>query len=510
MDFVALALLFLNPFLFTEQTSVSSDSVTVYQNESYLELEPGDIFIRNMSTAFNPVNDHVYIYDKNPDGLLWEFKPDGSISVLDTLRIPEVHKMMPMEITHSGESLLLWEQGLGKVYEYSFLDSSLQQIDQTRVQDLMVGHGSVIMEDERILVQGGYGFWEFRNFLLEFSRGSGEWSKLDVEGDIPDIPNTYNYLGYLKEENMLIYVYVPLSSVKREPTFDVHTFEPFFEVYTFDLETNRWEYRNNVYPKEKELALAERPRSRSTHSIDDNRGYFIFNGRLTVEIRSFDLFYISHPSVDDLRSTNFYYSENSDRWVIVGQSYNISKPHLVVRSFPAAEAQYTPIIEELPATLVLFGWFLGGLFSLTLMFVGVYFWKNKKQEQERPTLKKFELAKTGDGLTVEIGGENVDLSDSTFKEFCIVVYRMKKQEKSELLMSEFDNMIFSDQHSQPHRSKVKKKIFKLVNAKFDEPFITIDVYPLDKRYKMIVMNLDAVKIHDHKAKTMRNGIGSVT
>ena len=269
MLYLALFIFSYSPLLSSNSLSTTTDSVTVFKNESYLELDADYVDIRNISTAFNPGNDHVYAYDINSGGVLWEFKPDGTISVLDTLAIPEVNRMMPMDVTHSGESIWLWEQGLGKVYEYTFSDSSLRQIDRTRVQDLMVGHGSVITKDEKILAQGGYGFWEFRNFLLEFDPNNGEWNKVITEGDNPVTPFTYNYLGYVNEENSLIYVFVPLSSVEREETVrDIRTFEPYFEVYTLDLETNKWTYRNSIYPSDTDLGFLKRPRNRPTHSID--------------------------------------------------------------------------------------------------------------------------------------------------------------------------------------------------------------------------------------------------
>jgi hypothetical protein len=102
----------------------------------------------------------------------------------------------------------------------------------------------------------------------------------------------------------------------------------------------------------------------------------------------------------------------------------------------------------------------------------------------------------------------MDLSDPNLEQFFKAVYDLKKQEKSEILMSEFDNMIFTDQHSQPFRSKIKKKLFRLVNSKFERPFITIDVYPLDKRYKMIVLNLDIVTIQSQNLRIANSESGN--
>jgi|GEM_PF-4530619 len=498
MVYLAFILFALSSYYYSAGSPAETDSVTVFKNESYLELDQQHIDIRNISTAFNPVNDLVYAFDMNAGGVLWEFKPDGLISAIDTLVIPNVNRIMPMEVTHSGKSLLLWEQGLGKVFEYTFSDSSLKQIDRTRVQDLMFGHGSVIMEDERILALGGYGLWEFRNFLLEFNQNNGEWNKIETYGETPVTPYTYNFLGHLENENLLAYVFVPLSAVEQETEArDIRTFNPFFKIYTLNLENNHWTYRNDIHPEETDLAFSNRPRSRATHSIDESRGVFVFNGRLILNTNNYELFYISHPSVEDMWSENFYYSENSDRWIVIGRYYEVSKQHIIVRSFPASEVRLTPVEEELSAYIVWLGWFLGGFFSLALVYLGVYKWKNNAVEGAA-TPKKIELTEKEGELSASVGGEKMDLSDPNLKQFFKAVYDLKKQEKSEILMSEFDNMIFTDQHSQPFRSKIKKKLFRLVNSKFEHPFITIDVYPLDKRYKMIVLNLNAVKIQTQK------------
>jgi hypothetical protein len=488
---------FLSNFL-SSRAFAETDSLSVFQDESYLELDPQFVDIRNISTAFNPVNDHVYAFDLNSDGVLWEFKPDGSISALDSLNFPEINKMMPIDITHSGESLWLWEQGLGKVFEYSFADSALRQIDRTRVQELMYGHGSVITKDERMLAIGGYGLWEFRNFLLEFTPGNGEWNKIETGGESLVTPFTYNYLGESEQKNRLYYIFVPLSAVEqRSDTRDVRTFEPFFEIYTLDLESNLWTHRNSVHPRETDLAFLKRPRSRATHSMDESRGTFVFSGRLTMNTETYELSYISHPSVEDMWSANFYYSKNSDRWVVIGRDFNISKQHLVVRSFPAPEAQFTPLEEEKAAYAAWLGWIFGGFTLLALVYIGLSRWKAGNLEEDISDTKKITLKEIDGSLLVSVGEDNIDLSDSSLNAFFHAVHDMKKKGQPEILMSEFDNRIFTDQHSQPFRSKIKKKIFKLVNSHFDrqKPFITTEPYPLDKRYKMIVLDLDRVTIH---------------
>ena len=133
MVYLAFLLVALSPHYFPSGSSDVTDSVTVFKNESYLELNQQHIDVQNISTAFNPINDRVYAFDMNSGGVLWEFKPNGLISAIDTLDFPGVNRIMPMEFTHSGKSLLFWEMGLGKVFEYSFSDSSLKRIDRTRV-----------------------------------------------------------------------------------------------------------------------------------------------------------------------------------------------------------------------------------------------------------------------------------------------------------------------------------------------------------------------------------------
>lgn len=497
MTFLSIILFVFSSYFLSDLPFDETDSLSVFEDESYLELDPQYIEIRNISTAFNPANDHVYAYDINSDGVLWEFKPDGSISALDSLIFPEINNMMPIDITHSGESLWMWELGLGKVFEYSFADSSLRQIDRTRVQELMYGHGSIITRDERMLAIGGYGLWEFRNFLLEFTPENGEWNKIETDGETLVTPYTYNFLGKSEQENQLYYIYVPLSAVEqRSNTRDVRTFEPFFEIYTLNLENYLWTHRNTIHPRETDLAFVKRPRSRTTHSIDETRGNFVFSGKITLNTDTYELSYITHPSVEDMWSENFYYSKNSDRWVVIGRDYNISKQHLIVRSFPASEARFTPIEEEKAPYAAWFGWIFGGFILFTLVYLGLSRWKESYLEEDISDTKKITLTEKGGALSVSVGEEKLDLSDSSLNAFFNAVYEMKKKGQPEILMSEFDNRIFTDQHSQPFRSKIKKKIFKLVNSHFDrqKPFITTEPYPLDKRYKMIVLDLDRVTI----------------
>jgi hypothetical protein len=509
MTCLSILLLALSLNLSSAPPSAETDTVAIFYNESYLEFDQDYIVDRNISVAFNPVNDHVYAYDLNSNGVLWEFKPDGSVSAIDKLEFQEVSSIMPIDITNSGESLWLWEQGLGKVFKYSFSDSSLRQIDQTRVQDLMFGHGSVITKDERILAIGGYGLWEFRNFLLEFTPDNGEWNKIETNDELLPKPFVYNFLGYLEKQNMLIYIYVPLSAVELGgEDRGVRIFEPLFDIYTLDLETKRWTYVKRLFPSETDFGFRNRPRSRSTHSIDKLRGIFVFGGRLALDVQTYDFYYISHPTIDDMWTTNFFYSKNSDRWVVIGRDYKISKQHMVVRSFPASEARLTPVDEDPADYMAWLGWLLGGFFSLALVYLGISKWKNGNDEEDNASTKTITLTEKSGALSVAIGNENIDLSDSVLRAFFATIHELKKQGQSEILMSEFDNRIFTDQHSQPFRSKIKKKIFKLVNGHFDRqhPFITTESYPLDKRYKLIVVDLESISIDRPKNASMTNGV----
>lgn len=82
--------------------------------------------------------------------------------------------------------LVLWNGGVGDVYEWTDGDAALTRIDHSSPHRTQFGHaGFLHPRTGDIHAFGGYGFWYYRNVISRYDRATGEWQLVPLVEDSP-------------------------------------------------------------------------------------------------------------------------------------------------------------------------------------------------------------------------------------------------------------------------------------------------------------------------------------
>jgi len=97
-------------------------------------------------------------------------------------------------------------------------------------------------------------------------------------------------------------------------------------------------------------------------------------------------------------------------------------------------------------------------------------------------------------LIVSKNGRHVLLTDEYIQQIWQIVVEQKKKEDREMMMVDFDDTLFTVSNSTSYRSKMKTKLFDEINADLKTYVIRAKRSNLDKRYKVIEINLDIIEL----------------
>jgi len=75
-----------------------------------------------------------------------------------------------------------------------------------------------------------------------------------------------------------------------------------------------------------------------------------------------------------------------------------------------------------------------------------------------------------------------------------VIYQMKQDGISEMLISDLDQKLFSENTHSSYKSRTRRKVIQVINSECDYEIIDEKKSQTDKRVKVIDVNLDKIKI----------------
>ena len=87
----------------------------------------------------------------------------------------------------------------------------------------------------------------------------------------------------------------------------------------------------------------------------------------------------------------------------------------------------------------------------------------------------------------------VTITDEYINKIWWIIYRQKQKNEAELMMVDFDEELFTVSNSTSYRSKMKAKLFEEVNLGLQGFVIRAKRSSLDKRYKVIEINLSIIE-----------------
>lgn len=499
--FIVLILLFTGEMQLTNLNS----SDRVEEHPPYVDLqysfsdsfEPSRIFL-----TINPVNGDLYLFSRFYEYLI-RMTESGEITFLDYPTIDHDSNQF-IDVSKDGRSLIFWDVSAGKVHQMDLETGELERLDNSFTHRSMYYHAGALNDDNSIYAVGGYGFWEFRNILIKFTPDIGEWEKLPSQNRA-NLPKSQRGILYANHD--------VLHYILSDHTTEASHFSP-IQAWNYSIENESWqknEHLTSLLKRAQPLFATKMPGSMiftSSYVVDRYNGHigFLSGSSATTtqfflaDVRNDRLFTLSPSSLGMRAVYAALFSESRGVWVLLGSEDALSlRDILIARTFQFDEENplFTEVVVESSRLPIAMGIFL---VSLTL-FVSVFlFFRNHlgvlslngKRNKQFLTLQQKE-----ESVEAYVNGKDLNSEkDELIDRFVSILYSMKERDQSELLITELDSRLFNINKSIHHTSysRNRKRLIQFLNDALGETFIVQRKSKVDKRFKVVSVQLDCIKI----------------
>jgi len=490
-------------FLLFFQGGLSQSSAN--NDYSGLSYSLADVILNDgVSVAVHPENGDLYLYFKNNDQII-RFTDAGQVDTLGTFTV-EFNNRQIIDVHPNGEELLFWDSGVGRVHSLDLYTLEITRLDESHNHMNQFGHAATLDESGNIFAMGGYGYWEFKNHLISYSQSEKQW-ELHSKPDQEIVPK--NSGGRLFRTNNTFYYFVKPTSSNKQNSL-AYKYLPNEDEWTQDQQLNQLLSRNflsfegspSIFVQTSTYAI---DRSRNMIGLLYSRNQSDYTYLIDLEEKQTYRFDLSQLNIYNPK--NLFYVPGKDHWVVLGQPFSTNRrDQLIVRTFefdlsqPALTIMQTQEDEGFYTTMIL-GSF-GGLF---LIIIGWFVYRNilstnNKSGYEKKTVgtsHTMELHKeeNDEGIAVYFDGKKFSHSGEIYlSKMFEVLYEMKKEGISEMLISDLDQKLFSDNTHSSYKSRTRRKVIQVINGESDYEIIDQKKSQTDKRVEVIDLNLDKIKI----------------
>ena len=136
-------------------------------------------------SAKDPEKDRILFIFR---GSLWsyDFNGDGWTRVMGVDSDSIDFQAVEMGYDTTRNSLLFWNKGVGRVYQWKSGTDSIKRIDNSFNHKTQFNHASFVHpENGDIYAFGGYGFWLLKNYITRYSHENREWEIVSVKPNSP-------------------------------------------------------------------------------------------------------------------------------------------------------------------------------------------------------------------------------------------------------------------------------------------------------------------------------------
>lgn len=446
--------------------------------------------LQNIILSYDPKNNELYSYYMT-NGLLERYSLDGdtiSILSMDTLYNQGEVFSAYMMILPEERTISMWEAAIGHVFQYSLDTNTLERVDRSRVRDFMFGAGTVYTDSLGIFAFGGYGLWEHKNFLLQYSFDLKEWIKVDTKGDIPSKSGVNYMLRYPDKQTLLYSNNGGISSRFRAK--GLHQ----INMYTYDLTTKTWtKQARHIFSDDVNLSGISF-RHQKAFSIDTLKSLAHLRDRLFIDLQTFEILELRREYVPNINAITAFYNEGKQEWTLVGRKSTMDARNLWIIPIQLSRDMLRPLKSMSMIEYVIFyetPLLLGALILVIGLIVGLK--KVSRYRRKNFPSDQVYLDITDDHLVVQKNGETVLMNDEYIEKIWNIIYRQKNKNEPEMMMIDFDEELFTVSNSTSYRSKMKAKLFEEVNLGLQSFVIRAKRSSLDKRYKVIEINLSIIQ-----------------
>ena len=485
---------------------LSSDDISeteLYQNVAYRFTDP--IELRRTMISISPVNGDLFLFSREENHrYLTRIRETGEQQSLPFPEFDDPSNKF-MDVSRDGRSLLFWDVSVGRVHKMDLETGILERLDNSFTHRNMYYHAPFLEEDGSIYAAGGYGFWEFKNLLTRFDPESGEWKEIRARNRA-DLPRGQNGM-LIRDRDTLHYL---VSDYETEARF----LSP-LEAWYYRPDSDSWQRNSRLTAL---LAEIQPPFGNNVS------GSSIYSTSYSVDRAKGQLAFLSGPSnqsaqlnIVDLRQNRLFkipvssfglnfvfaalYSQTHGAWVLLGISEALaSRSMLVARTF-----RFDP--DDTLVTEVTFektgGSFAatGGIVLALAFVIGLFlFYRRTSNAQNTKELEsKTVLSLHRDGISVKalVNGKDINPEkDDLVDLFTEVLVQMKENGQAEMLTSDLNSQLFNHypaNHS-TYFSRNRQKLIRYFNEELGKTFIEERRSRVDKRFKVLSVDLDTIEI----------------
>lgn len=481
--------LILTTFFFSGKTdgiaqsnSASCCYVSSYPLTSTNRLRPNYLF-----SAMNPINGDLYVYDRVSSDIL-RFQENGDVDLFaNYLSINPKDIMSWMQVSPDGNFLFFAAGDFGS--DLIVVDIQTKKVLHNynfKPERSMIGFSQIVTKDQTVYKMGGYGYWDFRNIMLEWSPDKPEWKGTKTTGEIPargDPPTLF----YFEDTDELFYIVHPMldNSVNSQVQH--------LEFYRFDLKGKRWsKVGSSQFESPIPFGLNFH---RVTRSQAESPDYLHVINNIYLKRSDLQLFYSDLDIYSMIKGSAAFYSKRLGKRILLAEANTSELRELYIRVIDEKDLKLIPFPEKKADSPL---WIIFGLSLFGVIIAGLtLYWIQYRKQESKLSGVRFLIQKTRDeGLNLFVEGKKIPLSDPNLRRLWEVIYKLKKENQSEIYLSDLDQHLFLKSSNAALNSRTRGKLFKVIREMSEEPMVTIEQSPTDKRYKIVRFNLSSIQIVD--------------
>lgn len=450
---------------------------------------------RGIRMSFNPGNGDIYLLNQR-DNTLARITEAGTVDTLATLQFEDDSAKI-METGLNGEKIFFWDTGIGRVHEFDINSRRLGRVDTSFNHKNMFGHAATLSENNYIYAIGGYGLWLYKNLLIRYEQDTGQWEKVSVKNR--QIVNKSMRGLLYRTESEFYYLGSPADHAGSTPL-----------IYRLNQEEKVWQMNNSLTALLNGIYLGISPKhtrvtQTATYKVDTSSNIFGFlsnegesNYINLVNYKDEKLHRIRVSALGLVDPRVLYFSERTGRWIIAGHEPPWdSRNTLLIKTFKFDPN--LPFVETItkPGRFDSIYSYAGFFLLLLAGFAGWRFLRNGKDENRPGRVEEYsviinisdpEPAITINGYTFNSTG------DKQLEKLWEIITDMVLSDQKEILASSVDQQLYSSQTHQSYISRNRKKLIELINEECGIQLIREGKSKVDKRFKVLSIDLDKIKI----------------
>lgn len=229
------------------------------QNGKAVHLIPEDDFSPTVyfnvmyNTYYDTKRDQIYFHSR--DSL---YRWDMSSNLWTFVRRAELPEwQMIIDIDSYNDRLLVWSAGGGHVYETDVeWKGDLVRIDKSINHRNQFEHGYVIAPPNgRLMLFGGYGFWQDKDIMTYFDGVKGEWDIQVWKGSHWPSRRVAPMLNYWEKQDKIVLVGGRATTEPEKPYVTYR--KTIYDIWTFDITEQNWTQEGEIVVDQEKLNYNE-------------------------------------------------------------------------------------------------------------------------------------------------------------------------------------------------------------------------------------------------------------